>query len=209
VNNIAYDVVPSPTGKKGVVHLLDNNLVRTEMYTVIFRDKTCPCMHWQQSGVPCFHAIKLHKFMKRGNFTKDDFYPWCYSQQLIDMFNECEEEFSTTFPTKDLVESIFDRDISTNSSIHILYPTIVEIPPEDMNSHSNVSSKRIRSVGEKLNGTVFHLTKKRKCLICGKEISIYTRHPPSACEKVFNKINSGRELQGLDLLLLPEKTKIV
>ena len=76
MNNISYEVKELPDKTKGVVHLLNENKVRVAMYNVDLVKKTCDCHHYQQSGVPCYHAIALIRHL-RISLNRNHFHDFC------------------------------------------------------------------------------------------------------------------------------------
>jgi len=181
VNNISYEVILAPNGsKRATVHKLDDTRCRVAHYNVDLEKKICNCHHWQQSGVPCFHAIIVNRFMKICKFTVDDFYPWCHNQRLKDMFTSGGDSFNTVFPTEDDLFKIVNDESLGN--LHKMIPVLVTIF-EDNKNNSLVSSKRYASQGEKSHNGVYKTTKTRVCPICGVKFSSKSRHPTSACRK--------------------------
>lgn len=140
-------------------------------------------MHWQQSGVPCFHAIALNRYYNKGGFSKKDFYYFCHRDKLIEMFEDS-DSYNSVFPSDgDLLTLIHKR-----KPIHCVIPSIMAIDEE--NERSIISSKRIRSKGESKNTSTNTYRKSAKvtCGTCGREISQRTSHPPSACIKYSKKM---------------------
>lgn len=173
MNNIAYDVVVTNylTGA-GIVYRVNDNKTRCAMYNVDISNKTCCCGHWEQSGVPCYHAIKLQRVLKR-NFCKDDFYNFCHSDGLLLMFNNMFVEF----PSYDAIVNCL---ISTDPFKCQIVPRIISIADNDYKLCS--SSKRMASTGEKFNSRSMFTGKARKlCVTCKTWLHCRTKHPSSAC----------------------------
>ena len=58
--------------------------------------RTCDCNHYQQSGVPCIHAIVFLRSIKE-NVKISYFYDFCFVQQLKSMFEaNCQLVHDTT-----------------------------------------------------------------------------------------------------------------
>lgn len=87
-----------------------------EPYTVNIAAKTCTCHHWQQSGVPCYHAWRaIASTNSRGSICMHPkyYYEFCHSTRVKAMFDDYAAMDSVNF---DDVESL----ASVNT-----YPTIL------------------------------------------------------------------------------------
>lgn len=199
VNTIDYEVIITDYELFcGVVHLRDNKIGKVSMYNVNLSSRYCDCFHYQQSGVPCYHAIALmreigHIKKRNVHFNKNHFYDFCYNDRLQEMFTYrhnpnsinthnssvgTNSPFGLVFPTAESVESVVK---SYGDGYKGVLPVVKCI---EKNDKSITSSSRYASRGESVKGKkVVTLKKRITCHTCKKIISIRTRHPPSACLK--------------------------
>jgi len=168
-----------PDKTKAIVHLINDNLLRTIKYNVDLENKTCSCHHYQESGVPCYHAIAFIRYLKI-SISKRHFYDFCFDYNLKDMFKDM-NIYTTIYPSEDSIQKL----ISELDEDEYLIPLLAEVDEADI---SLKIGKRFPSAGENPNKSgVFKITNKGKktCLLCGKITSIKTVHPQSACDSWY------------------------
>jgi len=143
VNNIAYKVKVDELDKDlALVHCVDNHILRTTVYSVNLREKTCTCHHYQQSGVPCFHAIAMLRCL--GIILDNSyFYDFCLNINLALMF-EKKHLYTTVFPDENTIYQLMKSDQYIN--IDNLIPLLQEVSDDNTGL---TTSKRYTSVGEK------------------------------------------------------------
>lgn len=178
-----------------IVHDLGNEEV-TYQYSVDFGKRTCPCLRWQQTGVPCMHAIM---FLKRCNIRRlplqaraSYFYPWCMNTKLRLMLQGV--EMSVPLETSVVARSLSDP---------VRYKML---PRTKIDNVSSKSSARIASVGESGGGsgeTLAEVGRKRKapCPHCHAVISGKTSHLAHTCNKVAAR-KGMNVLEGFNLEIL-------
>lgn len=112
VNLISYEVDVCADPNKAVVFLLDNNKIRgTNMYSVDLTRKTCTCLHYQQSGVPCYHAIALIRFQEL-TMTSSFFHDFCFDTILKEMFKDL-SIYSPSWPSENNVQMLIDEQFGS------------------------------------------------------------------------------------------------
>ena len=151
-------------------------------YNVDCKNKTCDCLHWQQSGVPCVHQqAALLQYPGGSLATKlSHFYPWCHASLYRDTFADV--ELSVPF-----LPDVYER-ADSDPDKYVLYPKILCDPL------ASASSQRMASSGDKPSGggvskRAAGKLNKGPCLVCGKIISKDTTHPPRACLSHARKVN--------------------
>jgi hypothetical protein len=166
---------------KGLVTNAVGNSARQRTYNVDFLLMICDCRHWEQSGVPCLHAVLLfHRVYPSQPMPAKYFYEWCHIDRLKSMFTT--DDYMINIPDVDAVASL----VYANADRYKLYPLIIS------DDTSSKSSKRIRSTGEGSSSggqskASLGRKQKRPCDGCGKLISGNTlvngKHKLSACVK--------------------------
>lgn len=186
-SKITYRVIPSDIlQKSGTVYRLDEGFITAIMYNVNISEKTCSCFHYQQSGVPCIHAIVLLKHFNLPIKT-EYFYDFCYLSRLQHMFNSaCSidngkrvNKFALVLPTESKIYEL----LNTGDDKYHIIPKLSLIK-----GHVVKSSKRIRSLGETGSRGVKNISGRKTCQSCTKSISTKTKHKISACIKHFRRV---------------------
>jgi hypothetical protein len=140
-------------------------------HVVDFAAKTCGCRHWEQSGVPCLHAIAyMHSAQMQA--YKSYFYEWCWLSKLRGLMEDVE-----MLPPDET--EVAARAASDRARYRLL-------PLINADATSSKSNKRIASNGDGKEGggvpySQVGKMKKVVCRDCGKYISPRTDHLPEAC----------------------------
>lgn len=158
----------------GIVTIFKGSPPRKVMYNVDFLARKCECLHWQQSGVPCVHAMSvLQKYPGKSLPTrKEYFYDWCYADALRKTF-------------QDIVLKVPHRgDIKSQALLspeYILYPA-VSFDPNTNSSFTRFASQGDSRGGGGLSQSARGKKKRRICALCTKNVSVSTTHPACACK---------------------------
>ena len=175
-------------------------------YNVDLSLRRCSCGHYQQSGVPCYHALAFLKALNKssGKNIVDDtfFHPVCLTVSWKLMANAL-HMFVVLIPNiAELLQS------NVNASDRYFPHTISD-------NLSSMSGKRRRSAGDSAAGggvtrSQDSRSRRSSCRHCGKVISSNTKHPPSACERFKHKhtpvnVNSATNVSSPERLLLNNK----
>lgn len=140
-------------------------------YTVSFPELQCPCRHWEQSGIPCIHAIMLLKSINTPVHSSH-FYEFCHVDRLRKMFKGVELTVPYEDDVKDLAES---------------HPEVYKLRPRiSANVTSSTSCGRIASSGDGSKGGGQSVSRAKKkdrvaCLYCSRTVSGTTRHDACSC----------------------------
>lgn len=179
----------------GIVHRIDERRQDVMMYNVDLRNKTCDCYHWQQSGVPCYHAIALAKIFPNFNFGKEHFYSFCHLDSHLKLFGDLTNNFKTTIPSQTEITNCYEEDPFHN----VCYPTFTVIEEGDT---SYDSSARFASAGQSTVGmnSINRIQKRINCKHCHKNISIRTIHTSTAC----NNYKNQQEKKNNKNIIIPE-----
>lgn len=164
-----------------------------DLFNVNTAKKTCSCEHWQQSGVPCFHAWAA---IAPTGFSVDSkyFYEWCHIGRLQAMF--CGYTAMTVVNMRDV----------ENLRVTGSFPTIT--PKTRLVELQGISKKRCRSTGDTAAGGGLSQTavlgkKKTPCPYCSRQVAgNNTVHPCSdACVAYAQRHQSGslHELNVIDI----------
>lgn len=175
---------------------------RLVRYNVNFLKRTCDCRHWEQSGVPCYHAIALllQYNPRRGgplSCLSVYFYDWCLAEPYRKMLE------NTLLQVPHLPD-VIDR-ARTDPEKYSIFPRVT------VNADATTSTKRIASQGDTASGgglsrSALAKLGKKKCLHCGAVRSIGTKHPSSACLKVIGRAikqnNAGNTFMNTPYLVM-------
>ena len=109
--------------------------------------KSCDCHRYEQTGVPCEHAILLTRHLGIA-MNKEYFDTFCFIAELNLMFEDCVSKnsllytnlFATVLPSEDSILKF----IVGNDEVNTLFSTLEVL---DGNETSLESPKRIRSQG--------------------------------------------------------------
>lgn len=184
----------------GYVSLLGEHKVRSKKFNVNLQNRTCDCHRYQQTGIPCIHAIALIRHLKVP-MRKQYFYEFCFVENLEKMFESGKvlrissnlignsvyiNKFATVLPNDEQIEKIIMEDETEGK--HKLIPSIIALDKFDTTTSS---AKRIRSSGEHVSSSTQKIGKRRVCSICNKNISKKTKHGPNACIKYYKLMHDG------------------
>jgi hypothetical protein len=169
----------------GVVHPSKHARVMASLTSVTlvggFAGRKCLCTRWQQSGVPCVHAIAVALKLKLSLQHPLFFHESCLTSTWRRMFESCPEYCAGVF--------VPDERIDAQALAHP-QPPLASVLVRDV--IKALIKKRIKSGGDDGGNsfvTVGTLTKstKRACPGCGEVISGHTSHPAWHCNAIWRK----------------------
>jgi hypothetical protein len=143
---------------------------------------TCTCCYWQQTGIPCQHAVAVFTLWNMP--ATELFSTKCFSATHLTsnwrkMYQES-PDLVGMIPTEDEVKCFKVRE--ENSAVQLTQPALVAV-----DNFASSTMLRIRSRGERKRAGTTSVTQVKTpkiiCRNCGKIISRKTRHKPSACTK--------------------------
>ena len=182
----------------GPMEALVKNQATKHSYNVDLDNKSCSCFRWQQSGIPCAHAVSTMNALIAAGATNI-----CYNDYVLPFCKHvnCRSEFdiitSMKLTNDEAVQQVFEQMRSEGECQ-------MRILEEDIPCDEGVSSKRIFSQGEsatKPGGTRSSIT---ICHWCGKFMQKRKPHAPNsqtcndhARETGYLRLNSADDIESL------------
>jgi hypothetical protein len=175
----------------GVVYPSQHAKVLTSLTSVSllsgYAGRKCFCTRWQQSGVPCIHAIALALKLRWTLEFPMFFHESCLTSTWRRMFEQCPEYCAGVFVT--------DERIAARALACPQTPLRSVVVPDKIKA---LIKKRIKSGGDDGGNsfiTVANLAKsaKRACPGCGEVISGHTSHPAWHCNAIWRRSEIAKE----------------
>ena len=182
----------------GIGLVFAGNPAIAESYSVNIPNKTCSCFVWQQTGIPCSHALILIDRINnkkdlnnkiRISFDEQYFHKTSLLSFWESMFNNC--QFNGYYP---------DDAAIRNKSCKNPFP--IKPVTEQINLMQPTSKRRIASSGDNKKGGYHHLSLKSSipCEYCLKPITVgaMDAHQRSggcdAYNQISKKLKTGEEI---------------
>ena len=180
-----------PKKLRGIVTIYKHSPPRPVRYNVNFVERICNCKHWEQSGVPCVHALALllqYDPRKGGPLPclSVYFYDWCLAKPYRLLLSD------TILEVPHLPEVIHRATLEPDK--YAMFPRFTAT------TGVSASSKRIASQGDKASGGGMSQGALRSlgrydCVRCNTNLAICSTHPSSRCglniERAEKKRNPG------------------
>lgn len=151
-------------------------------FQVNLQDRRCSCFVWQQTGIPCKHAIACMKELQTSLTTfryGDYFYPMCSVECAKNMYKDIPSLTKAILPNDDEVYSLYDLNVGEEGNIFDLHDKYsLNIATKQLKSGDELTRNRKLSRGEE--GKRLNAYKKNgiklPCPACGKKIINLYKH---------------------------------
>lgn len=164
----------------------------TNQFQVDLERRTCGCYVWQQTGIPCRHAIACVKdlqTMRKNNIRYVDYFdPICKVECAKNMYKYIPSLTKTILPNDVEVFSLYNLNVGEEHVLDLHNKYSLNIPIKNLKNGDELTRNRKLSRGEegkrlssyKKNGV------KLPCPACGKRVVNLAKHSIGTSQSCFN-----------------------